>query len=964
MANEIRTALVIDLEGNIETKAKEVEGAIDGVGKQAKSTGNSFKSFFDKSVSGFGRVKDAVFSLKGMLAGLGIGVAVTRSLDEADKIQKLTQKLGDSAERISAMRHVADGAGIDFDQMMTSWQRMGRRISEVATSGTGPAAEALERLKLSADALANLPPTDQFLSIADAMTRIATAGEKMDLAQAIFDSEGVANLQAMQNGAQGIVTAMDEARQLGFVLTQQQVDQAARANDAIARVTNAISGAFQTIAVEFAPHIERFAGFLTSAEGLAAIQTFASGLGWLATNLDSIAQVIALVMAASSLPALIGLLSLGVPGLIITGFVALAAAIVTFRDEIGAAWEAVRDFEIGIGPFKTTVGGMVDGVIGYFSDLATAIRERIGAWREFASAVASVGEEVIGYVTDMIDGIKQQLIDRFNGIVDSIGDAVDSVSGFFKDMWDKVTGHSYVPDMVDGIESEFNRLPDVMVDPAERATSAVSGFFEDLGRKVGSTIRDVLTGTTSLKDGLKSLVSDIGEMIQTRLVDATVDGLFGLLPGGIREFLGVGGGSDGIGRHINGGGIGGGGIGGGFVAKLGKEIGTAIGNGSGLIKGISTGIGNAFSGINATAAGNLGFKGPAAFATQAQAAGSAGFGAGIGWSGVAVPLAIGAYGFGVQARKRAQRRERQQEFFQQVGTGTSEQLGDGAWDFRGMLDDANAFFSTTREGWRSTIEALSEANLVSEGWGAMLDENGRGLVKIRGDIDGVKNALSNAVATGYSFSGSLTNAIEKGNNLRVSIQGDADEIRNALNAATAAGIGGFVGLEKTATGVSATLTGDIRRWDQFLQSFVNNSIQAAVSGVSSIGSAAGQATSNFIKMASAARSATRAASSVRGGRSTQVDAGFAFGGISRGPQLAWVSEGPYPIEAHVPMADGHHIPVRVSGGVPSAPTVVDLDPVVNELRAVRADLDRVVGRPITRSIDRTRRRAAATARKR
>src|SRR3546814_1503676 len=41
--------------------------------------------------------------------------------------------------------------------------------------------------------------------------------------------------------------------------------------------------------------------------------------------------------------------------------------------------------------------------------------------------------------------------------------------------------------------------------------------------------------------------------------------------------------------------------------------------------------------------------------------------------------------------------------------------------------------------------------------------------------------------------------------------------------------------------------------------------------------------------------------------------GFANGGISYGPQVARVSEGAYPAEAHVPLPDGRAIPVRLEG---------------------------------------------------
>ncbi|WP_372396901.1 tape measure protein [Azospirillum sp. HJ39] len=51
--------------------------------------------------------------------------------------------------------------------------------------------------------------------------------------------------------------------------------------------------------------------------------------------------------------------------------------------------------------------------------------------------------------------------------------------------------------------------------------------------------------------------------------------------------------------------------------------------------------------------------------------------------------------------------------------------------------------------------------------------------------------------------------------------------------------------------------------------------------------------------------------------------GFATGGISHGPQLAWVSEGAHTAEAHVPLPDGRRIPValdlRLPGSDPMPP---------------------------------------------
>ncbi|WP_236783921.1 phage tail tape measure protein [Azospirillum humicireducens] len=63
--------------------------------------------------------------------------------------------------------------------------------------------------------------------------------------------------------------------------------------------------------------------------------------------------------------------------------------------------------------------------------------------------------------------------------------------------------------------------------------------------------------------------------------------------------------------------------------------------------------------------------------------------------------------------------------------------------------------------------------------------------------------------------------------------------------------------------------------------------------------------------------------------------GFATGGISYGPQLAWVSEGAHTAEAHVPLPDGRRIPVALDLRLPGS----DLEPPAPTVSFRRPDLD-------------------------
>ena len=92
-------------------------------------------------------------------------------------------------------------------------------------------------------------------------------------------------------------------------------------------------------------------------------------------------------------------------------------------------------------------------------------------------AFAAMFPDVISWVQKTWQGVKTWLVDKFTDVVKAVQQKIAAVTGFFKDMWDAVVGHSYVPDMVDGIRDHFARLDSEMVKPALEATRKVEEAF-------------------------------------------------------------------------------------------------------------------------------------------------------------------------------------------------------------------------------------------------------------------------------------------------------------------------------------------------------------------------------------------------------------------------------------------------------------------------------------------------------
>ena len=220
----------------------------------------------DRTKGAFGSIDRSIKRLAGGLAGI-LSINALKNLgqdalESAEKVGRLSTRLGVSVQELSQFQYVGEQSGIAVNTLNMALQRQIRRLGEVANTGKGEAIPALEGLGLSAKKLSALPLGDQMEILADRFSQIGDRGERLRIAFKLWDSEGVAMLQAMENGAEGVRKLREESDKLGRTLSQDQVDAAIAASDAMGRLKGAIEGAVTTIAVRAAPVITGLANFL------------------------------------------------------------------------------------------------------------------------------------------------------------------------------------------------------------------------------------------------------------------------------------------------------------------------------------------------------------------------------------------------------------------------------------------------------------------------------------------------------------------------------------------------------------------------------------------------------------------------------------------------------------------------------------------------------------------------------
>ncbi|MFG0293506.1 MAG: hypothetical protein ACF8MJ_10200 [Phycisphaerales bacterium JB050] len=200
------------------------------------------------------------------VAGGAMAVYVKRSMAAIDATAKFADRIGIAVDELTKLRLAAELTGVQASALDMGLQRMTRRIAEAAR-GTGEAVDALRALGLDAQALAAMSPDEQFRAIAEAMSRVESQGERVRLAFKLFDSEGVALVNTLALGADGLDEVGRKADALGISFSRVDAAAVERANDAITFLKRAIDGVSNSIAIALAPHLERSAKALTDWAG-------------------------------------------------------------------------------------------------------------------------------------------------------------------------------------------------------------------------------------------------------------------------------------------------------------------------------------------------------------------------------------------------------------------------------------------------------------------------------------------------------------------------------------------------------------------------------------------------------------------------------------------------------------------------------------------------------------------------
>lgn len=250
MAKKYRTGLII--EGDAKGGIKAVRATEKEVRKLENRSGKAARSISTLSrATTHIRRNSQRYALGIAAAATGLATLTARQASAARDTHTLATAIGVSTGSLQEFQYAAEQAGIGADKAADIVKDLSDKIGDAALTGGGELAEVLDKINVSATDLQKLGPTQQLLTISNAIKDLPKA-QQVNVLESVAD-DATRLLPLLRNGGQLLRQYSKEARDFDIALGDDDVDRLLRANRASQRFSGAMRGLGNDIAISVAP---------------------------------------------------------------------------------------------------------------------------------------------------------------------------------------------------------------------------------------------------------------------------------------------------------------------------------------------------------------------------------------------------------------------------------------------------------------------------------------------------------------------------------------------------------------------------------------------------------------------------------------------------------------------------------------------------------------------------------------
>ena len=432
-----------------------LSGPADKAGQEAGSTFGS--SFGDKMKNGL-LVAGAGIAAFGATAGVALGKSISDVSKYGDHVDKMSQKIGFSAEGFQKWDYVLNRAGTSIDSMAPVM----KTLSNAAVSNS----DAFQKLGISQEEVANMSQEELFGKTIEALSGMEEGAERTALASKLLGRGATELAPLLNGGTEAIEEQMKMAEEYGMVMSDDAVKASADFVDAQRTLQGTLTGLKNKVTADFLPaatDVVNGLAMMASGDFMGGFALIEQGVGEFIGNIAS-----------------------KVPEMVTKGGEMLVGFIQGLTEKIPemalAAADAIREFADGFG--ENSEGGMT--LIAKAGEMMVALG---GALMEAASVlIPAVVELIWNYFseTDWIGlaiSVGQAV---FDGFAEIFPQAVDFIGEVVADIMDALGFHGLAEDvrsLFEDIQKKITGPIESARDLVDKAVAKIKGFFPiDVGK--------------------------------------------------------------------------------------------------------------------------------------------------------------------------------------------------------------------------------------------------------------------------------------------------------------------------------------------------------------------------------------------------------------------------------------------------------------------------------------------------
>lgn len=445
-----------------------LSGPADTAGQEAGTKfGDSFGSKLKTGLMAAG----AGFAALGAAGAAALGKSISDVSKYGDHVDKMSQKIGFSAEGFQKWDYVLNRAGTSIDSMAPVM----KTLSNAAVSNS----KAFQELGISQEEVANMSQEELFGKTIEALSGMEEGAERTALASKLL-GRGASELAPLINGGtDAIEEQMKMAEEYGMVMSDEGVKASADFVDAQTTLQGTITGFKNRVTAEFLP------AATDVVNGIAKM--FAGDM----SGLDDI---------RNGIGEFVGSIAQHVPEMIENG--------------------------------KQMIVGFIQGVIERLPDMATSAADAIRSFAEGFGQNSEGGSELIQKAGELMLSLGQALMNAAGVIFPAL---IEAIWAFFsntdwlglsltvaQNLFDGFL--TILPQAIDFIGNFVANVLDIF--GFHGLAEQVRGIFDDIKSKITQPIEDAKNVVDNAVQKIKGLFPiDIGKILDNiRLPKINVDG--------------------------------------------------------------------------------------------------------------------------------------------------------------------------------------------------------------------------------------------------------------------------------------------------------------------------------------------------------------------------------------------------------------------------------------------------------